>query len=232
MDTQQTISKHQWFQGVTSMAGLIATLATVVILSRDAQIDKVQEWQETKDRKALESLVNSNLRMAKQIANMHNRNGIDNDDLMQSAIEGTIIAANKYKVGSPMAFSTYARNGKLPNVKKISVIISVRYGLGPELQKPYMPVYPNTGASLLPNRGVNRNPARLLDISGLLSVRSKRQCHIWVSTRNHWTFQWGMIMTHHLRVSLQVPCQPQKPTLQEKRGSCKSAIWWRNSAIL
>ncbi len=95
------------------MAGLIATLATVVILSRDAQIDKVQEWQETKDRKALESLVNSNLRMAKQIANMHNRNGIDNDDLMQSAIEGTIIAANKYKVGSPMAFSTYARKWQI-----------------------------------------------------------------------------------------------------------------------
>ena len=91
------------------MAGLISTLAKVIILSREAQIDKVQEWQDSKDRKALESLVNSNLRMAKQIANMHNRNGIDNDDLMQSAIEGTIIAANKYKVGSPMAFSTYAR---------------------------------------------------------------------------------------------------------------------------
>jgi len=91
------------------MAGLIATLATVVILSREAQIDKVKDWQESKDRKALESLVNSNLRMAKQIANMHNRNGIDSDDMLQSAIEGTIIAANKYKVGSPMAFSTYAR---------------------------------------------------------------------------------------------------------------------------
>jgi len=91
------------------MANLITMLATVVILSRDAQIDKVREWQDSKDRKALESLVNSNVRMAKQIANMHNRNGIDNEDLTQSAIEGILIAANKYKVGSKMAFSTYAR---------------------------------------------------------------------------------------------------------------------------
>lgn len=84
-------------------------LGKAKILTRDEQIALVDDYQKEGNSKSLNKLVGSNVRMAKQIANQHKRNGIDTDDLFQSAVEGIVIAANKYKVGSKMAFSTYAR---------------------------------------------------------------------------------------------------------------------------
>ena len=100
------ISIYRFQEG--TLKGLIMVLATAHILSRDIQIETVQEYQNGK-QEALDRLVKSNIRLCQNVAKQHNRDGISHDDLLQSAVEGVIIAANKYKVGSQMAFSTYAR---------------------------------------------------------------------------------------------------------------------------
>ena len=83
-------------------------LATAHILSREMQIETVEDYQNG-NQHALGTLIKSNIRLCQNVAKQHNRDGISHEDLLQSAVEGVIIAANKYKVGSKMAFSTYAR---------------------------------------------------------------------------------------------------------------------------
>jgi len=83
-------------------------LATAHILSREMQIETVEDYQNG-NQNALGTLIKSNIRLCQNVAKQHNRDGISHEDLLQSAVEGVIIAANKYKVGSQMAFSTYAR---------------------------------------------------------------------------------------------------------------------------
>ena len=90
------------------MNSLFNLLATTQILQRGTQIDLVRVAQKSKDNKALDALIKSNLPMAVKIAKKHVRNGIDIEDLTAEAILGIIRAVDSFDPEKGASFTTYA----------------------------------------------------------------------------------------------------------------------------
>ena len=90
------------------MNSLFNLLATTQILQRGTQIDLVRVAQKSKDNKALDALIKSNLPMAVKIAKKHVRNGIDIEDLTAEAITGIIRAVDSFDPEKGASFTTYA----------------------------------------------------------------------------------------------------------------------------
>ena len=88
---------------------LTALAATITILSREDQISHADAYRKTGDKRALDALIRSNVRLAHKVAKKHVRRGVDFNDLLAAAVEGIIHAANKYDPTKGASFTTYAR---------------------------------------------------------------------------------------------------------------------------
>jgi len=88
---------------------LTALAATVAILSKDEQAVHVAAFQKTGDKRALDMLIRSNIRLAHKVAKKNIRRGVDFNDLLASAVEGIIIAAGKFDPSKGASFTTYSR---------------------------------------------------------------------------------------------------------------------------
>ena len=83
---------------------LFNLLATAVILSKSEQLALVSDYQATGSVDSLGKLVDSNVRLACNVARKHKRNGIDLDDLMSAAVEGIVVAADKFDASKNASF--------------------------------------------------------------------------------------------------------------------------------
>jgi len=90
------------------MTALFALAATAVILSKSDQIDQVTKFQKTGSKSALQNLIHSNIRLAMKIAREHKRGSVEFEDMVVEAIEGIMIAANKFDDSKGASFTTYA----------------------------------------------------------------------------------------------------------------------------
>jgi RNA polymerase sigma factor (sigma-70 family) len=88
---------------------LFNLLATAVILSKSEQLALVSDYQATGSVDSLGKLVDSNVRLACNVARKHKRNGIDLDDLMSAAVEGIVVAADKFDASKNASFTTCAK---------------------------------------------------------------------------------------------------------------------------
>jgi RNA polymerase sigma-32 factor len=113
------------------MYSLFNIAATVIILSKQAQSELVAIYQDgiTTDEdhnvlsttaaasKAIDKLVQANLRMAMSVAKKRYRTGLDMDDLVSEAVTGILRAAVTFNPAKGAAFSSYARQWMVANVQ-------------------------------------------------------------------------------------------------------------------
>jgi RNA polymerase sigma factor for flagellar operon FliA len=92
------------------MANVLTILAaTAIILSKSEQSAVCAAFQKTGDKKALNQLIESNIRLAHKVAKKNLRTGIDFEDLLAQAVEGIITAAGKFDASKNASFTTYSR---------------------------------------------------------------------------------------------------------------------------
>ena len=79
------------------------------VLSEEDEKDLVRRWKETGDRKALDRLIESHLRLVPRIARKFSGYGIHVDDLISEGHIGLMQSIERFKPEKGFRFSTYAR---------------------------------------------------------------------------------------------------------------------------
>ena len=78
------------------------------ILERNDEQHLARRWQENRDRRAIDALVTSHLRLAAKVARRYQGYGLPLADLISEANLGLVIAASRFEPGRGARFSTYA----------------------------------------------------------------------------------------------------------------------------
>ena len=87
---------------------LLALASVITILPRQEQIDLATEYQETRSKRVLNTLIESNIRLVISIAKKYQRAGLEMEDLVAEGTIGILDAAEKYDNTSAASFSSYA----------------------------------------------------------------------------------------------------------------------------
>ena len=83
--------------------------ASAIILTKSEQSALCAVYQDSGDKKSLNRLIESNIRLAHKVAKKNLRTGIDFEDLLAQAVEGIVTAAGKFDPTKNASFTTYAR---------------------------------------------------------------------------------------------------------------------------
>ena len=94
-----------------------AEAAKYPLLSKDEEIELAKEVEKG-NKKAIEKLANSNLRLVLSNASKYGNYGIEMNDLIQDGMEGLMKAVNKYDYRKGFRFSTYATWWILQRIRK------------------------------------------------------------------------------------------------------------------
>ena len=86
----------------------ISTVMDAPILEREYEADLARRWREKGDRKALDELVTSHIRLVVRIASKFRGYGLPVGDLIQEGNIGLLEAANRFDVTREVRYSTYA----------------------------------------------------------------------------------------------------------------------------
>ncbi len=78
------------------------------MLTTEEEYDCITRWQESRDSRALQKVVNSHLRLAAKIASGYMGYGLPFDDLLSEGSVGILKAVDKFDVSMGFRFSTYA----------------------------------------------------------------------------------------------------------------------------
>lgn len=78
------------------------------MLTQEEEYECVVRWQQSRDSKALNKLVNSHLRLAARIAANHKGYGLSFDDMLSEGSIGILKAVDRFDVSKGFRFSTYA----------------------------------------------------------------------------------------------------------------------------
>lgn len=86
----------------------ISTVMDAPILERGHEAELARRWREKADKKALDVLITSHVRLVVRIASRFRGYGLPMADLIQEGNTGLLEAANRFDVTRQVRFSTYA----------------------------------------------------------------------------------------------------------------------------
>jgi RNA polymerase nonessential primary-like sigma factor len=90
------------------MFSLFNIAATVTILARDEQTAHAIAYQKTGEKRHLDALIRSNIRMAIHVARKHYRSHLEMDDLIAEALTGIIRAVETFDADAGASFTSYS----------------------------------------------------------------------------------------------------------------------------
>jgi RNA polymerase sigma-32 factor len=142
--------------GNASMQDISYTSAiNAKLITAEEEVEAITKWQEERDPKSLEVLVNSHARIAYAMANRYTNNPTHREDLAAEGIVGLMKAADKFSLDKGTRFATYSRwwvmtriHQALPKVGTVvdisaRTLIDTKMGRieGPDKDKAHAAVY-------------------------------------------------------------------------------------------